>query len=197
MSHIGTIGLGFLDNKESWESLHKALEPQVVNVVVRHVTVIDDREDLLQEIMLDLWIWFSKIGKRYSRFVDRIEGLVYSIARNKIFDYQRERIRRYEIEEKFAEMYDLVSHKDSNARVYFSELMSHLSVKQQEVIYRRMEGYSHREIGEYLSSSEVAAKNIYHRAFRILRAAWRIWIGLRRRLGSWYARIQRRTLPQK
>lgn len=115
---------------------------------------IDDAEDLTQQTFLQLWSWIS-----CTDIIKNKKALIFKIAKNVRYD----RYRKNAIT--IAAMYipdgfDIV---DSNSEINIIDLKlsaSKLSVKDQQILYMKLRGYTSDEIGlEYgISASAVRTR---------------------------------------
>ena len=116
----------------------------------------EDREDLLQEIIIQLW-------KSYGNFKGESEfsSWMYRVAVNTAITYFKKEKRRsdtftYEvIKEPVSEPYD--DQKDQQLEVFYQAVQQLTAVEKAVILYF-MEGLSHKEIGGQLGISEVNAR---------------------------------------
>ncbi len=116
----------------------------------------EDREDLHQEIIIQLW-------KSYGNFKGESEfsSWMYRVAVNTAITYFKKEKRRsdtftYEvIKEPVSEPYD--DQKDQQLEVFYKAVQQLTAVEKAVILYF-MEGLSHKEIGGQLGISEVNAR---------------------------------------
>lgn len=113
---------------------------------------IDDAEDLTQQTFLQLWAW---IPNAYA--VKNSKALIFRIAKNvKIDRYKKNSIT---LENAIIpECFDLA---DSNNEINIVDIrlsLQKLSVKEQQLLYMKVQGYSSEEIGKAFGISASAAR---------------------------------------
>jgi len=131
-----------------------------------------DAEDITAQV-------FIKAYQAYDRFEPRATtpaAWLFRIARNATLDHfrahgRRERLRRT-IEQQPGHEEDPAGMAEE--RIQYQALLAHvarLPERQREAISLRHSGLSFEEVGVLMSCSEDAAKMLYHRALKALRAA--------------------------
>jgi len=131
-----------------------------------------DAEDVTSQV-------FVKAYEAYARYEPRLStpaAWLFQIARNAALDHYRRAGRRSRAEQALARQPTASVEPDAIAqeRIVYRELMeavARLPERQREVIGLRHSGLSFLEVGRLMGSSEDAAKMLYHRALRALRAA--------------------------
>lgn len=121
-----------------------------------YMDTLEDREDLHQEIIIQLW-------KSYPNFKGQSEfsTWMYRVAVNTAITYFKKEKRRsdtfsYDIaKEPEQENYD--PEKDKQLEIFY-KAVQHLSPVEKAVILYFMEGLSHKEVGMQLGISEVNAR---------------------------------------
>lgn len=121
-----------------------------------YMDTAEDREDLHQEIIIQLW-------KSYGNFKGESEfsSWMYRVAVNTAITYFKKEKRRsdtftYEvITEPVSEPYD--DQKDQQLEVFYKAVQQLTAVEKAVILYF-MEGLSHKEIGGQLGISEVNAR---------------------------------------
>jgi RNA polymerase sigma-70 factor (ECF subfamily) len=122
---------------------------------------------------------FMKAYRAYARYEPRHDtpsAWLFQIARNAALDHHRRAGRRDRLERALAREPGSVADPGTIAeeRIQYRELMqavARLPERHREVIGLRHSGLSFLEVGSLMGCSEDAAKMLYHRALRALRAA--------------------------
>jgi RNA polymerase sigma-70 factor, ECF subfamily len=130
-----------------------------------------DAEDVTSQV-------FVKAYEAYARYEPRHatpSAWLFQIARNAALDFHRRSGRRQRMERTLArEPAPAADPGDlAQERILYGELMeavARLPDRQREVIGLRHSGLSFLEVGQLMGCSEDAAKMLYHRALRLLRA---------------------------
>lgn len=136
------------------------------------VTTSADAEDITAQVFMNAY-------QAYERFESRNTtpaAWLFRIARNATLDHfraggRRERLRRT-IEHQPADVEDPA--RLAEERIQYRALLAHvarLPERQRDAISLRHSGLSFDEVGVLMSCSEDAAKMLYHRALKALRAA--------------------------
>jgi RNA polymerase sigma-70 factor (ECF subfamily) len=158
--------------KPPFEELYRDFVSRIYAYVRAQVGSPADAEDVTSQVFIKAW-------EAYPRFEP--QGLtpaawLFRIARNAAVDHLRsanrkERLARA-VAHQPAELEDPAA--VAGERIQHRELMllvERLPERQREAISLRHSGLSFQEVGALLGSSEAAAKMLYHRALRVLRAA--------------------------
>lgn len=113
---------------------------------------IDDAEDLTQQTFLQLWAW---IPNAYA--VKNSKALIFRIAKNVRIDRYKKNSITLE-NAIIPECFDLA---DSNNEINIVDIrlsLQKLSVKEQQLLYMKVQGYSSEEIGKAFGISASAAR---------------------------------------
>lgn len=113
---------------------------------------IDDAEDLTQQTFLQLWAW---IPNTYA--VKNSRALIFRIAKNVRIDRYKKNSITLE-NAIIPEYFDLA---DSNNEINIVDIrlsLQKLSVKEQQLLYMKVQGYSSDEIGKAFGISASAAR---------------------------------------
>lgn len=113
---------------------------------------IDDAEDLTQQTFLQLWAW---IPNAYA--VKNSKALIFRIAKNVRIDRYKKNSITLE-NSIIPECFDLA---DSNNEINIVDIrlsLQKLSVKEQQLLYMKVQGYSSEEIGKAFGISASAAR---------------------------------------
>ncbi|MGN1420305.1 MAG: RNA polymerase sigma factor [Eubacterium sp.] len=113
---------------------------------------IDDAEDLTQQTFLQLWAW---IPNAYA--VKNSKALIFRIAKNVRIDRYKKNSITLE-NAIIPECFDLA---DSNNEINIVDIrlsLQKLSVKEQQLLYMKVQGYSSEEIGKSFGISASAAR---------------------------------------
>lgn len=132
---------------------HKGILHKVGRMYMDNVT---DREDLHQEIIIQLW-------KSYERFKgdSAFSSWMYRVAVNTAISYFKKEKRRSEtythIVLKEPETIPYDNRNDEQLELFYKAVQQ-LTAVEKAVIFYFMEGLSHREIGQQLGITEVNAR---------------------------------------
>lgn len=145
----------------------KSREKKFLSLVENHKGIIhkvgriymdtkEDREDLHQEIIVQLW-------KSYDSFKgdSAFSSWMYRVAVNTAISYFKKEKRRTEAHiydvhiEPSSNPYD--NRQDKQLEIFYTAVQE-LSSVEKAIVFYFMEGLSHREIGGYLGISEVNAR---------------------------------------
>lgn len=158
--------------KPAFEDLYRDYVDRIYAFLRSQVGNSADAEDVTSQV-------FVKAYKAYARYEPRYDtpaAWLFQIARNALLDYHRRAGRRERAQRALAR--EPLAAVDPDAvvqeRIRYRELMeavARLPGRQREVIGLRHSGLSFLEIGNLMDCSEDAAKMLYHRALRSLRAA--------------------------
>jgi RNA polymerase sigma factor (sigma-70 family) len=151
--------LAMQERFQSLVEVHRGILFKVCNAYCRDP---DDREDLAQEILYQLWRSFGRFDER-----QRFSTWMYRVALNvAISHHRRDRTRTRHIvagEETLLEVADERTPPDPRVS-RMAELIAALDPLQKSIVLLHLEGFSHRDIGEFLGTSE---SNIGTRLSRI------------------------------
>jgi RNA polymerase sigma-70 factor (ECF subfamily) len=158
--------------KPAFEDLYRDYLDRIYAFLRSQLGSAADAEDLTSQV-------FMKAYQAYGRYEPRHEtpaAWLFQIARNAALDHYRRAGRRERAERALAR--EPVSSADpgtlAQERIVHRELLeavARLPERHREVIGLRQSGLSFLEVGRLLGCSEDAAKMLYHRALRALRAA--------------------------
>lgn len=113
---------------------------------------IDDAEDLTQQTFLQLWAWIPN-----AYVVKNSKALIFRIAKNVRIDRYKKNSINLE-NAIIPEYFDLA---DSNNEINIVDIrlsLQKLSVKEQQLLYMKVQGYSSDEIGKAFGISASAAR---------------------------------------
>lgn len=121
-----------------------------------YMDTAEDREDLFQEIILQLW-------KSYDNFKGNSEfsTWMYRVALNTAIVYLKKEKRKtptIEFENSMDFISDEYSHEKENQLKYFYKAVQELNSIEKALIFLFLEGQSHKDIGKNLGLSEVNAR---------------------------------------
>lgn len=131
-----------------------------------------DAEDVTAQVFINAYQAYDRFEPRHSTPA----AWLFRIARNATLDHfraggRRERLRRT-VEQQPVALEDPA--EKAEERIRYRALLAHvarLPERHREVISLRHSGLSFEEVGGLMSCSEDAAKMLYHRALKALRAA--------------------------
>ena len=158
--------------KPAFEDLYRAYVNRIYAFLRSQIGSPADAEDLTSLV-------FMKALEAYGRYEPRQatpSAWLFQIARNAALDHHRRAGRRERMERALAREPAESADPSTVAqeRMRFQELMAavaRLPERHREAIGLRHSGLSFQEVGQVLGCSEDAAKMLYHRAVRGLRAA--------------------------
>jgi len=158
--------------KPPFEELYRDYVRRVYAFLRSQLGSAEDAEDVTSQV-------FVKAYEAYARYEPRHatpSAWLFQIARNAALDHHRRSGRRQRLERALAREPEPQADPGAMAqdRIAYRELMHALAglpERQREVIGLRHSGLSFLEVGRLMSCSEDAAKMLYHRALRALRAS--------------------------
>lgn len=133
--------------------LHKGIIHKVAKMYMDNA---EDRADLFQEIILQLW-------KAYGSFKgeSQFSSWMYRVALNTALIYfkkERKKPDKYRIEQDL-DVKDETQTEDTESQLeYFYEAVQQLNAVEKALIFLFLEGQSHKEIGKNLGITEVNAR---------------------------------------
>jgi RNA polymerase sigma-70 factor (ECF subfamily) len=159
-------------DRPPFEDLYRDYVGRIYGYVRAQVSTAADAEDITAQVFMNAY-------QAYERFEARNltpAAWLFRIARNATLDHfraggRRERLRRT-IEHQPLEEEDPA--RMAEERIQYRALLGHvarLPERQREAISLRHSGLSFEEVGVLMSCTEDAAKMLYHRALKALRAA--------------------------
>jgi RNA polymerase sigma-70 factor (ECF subfamily) len=158
--------------KPAFEELYRAYVGRIYAFLRSQLGNATDAEDVTSQV-------FVKAYEAYGRYEPRHAtpaAWLFQIARNAAMDHHRRSGRRDRMERALAREPAAAADPGvlAQERIAYRELMKAVAVlpeRQREVIGLRHSGLSFLEVGGLMGCSEDAAKMLYHRALRALRAA--------------------------
>ncbi|HSR25004.1 MAG TPA: sigma-70 family RNA polymerase sigma factor, partial [Candidatus Eisenbacteria bacterium] len=152
--------------------LYRAYVGRIYAYVRSQLGSAADAEDVTSQV-------FMKAYEAYRRYEPRHEtpsAWLFQIARNAALDHHRRFGRQAKMERALAREPQPSADPVvvAQERILYGELMSALAglpERQRQVIGLRHSGLSFQEVGRLMACSEDAAKMLYHRSLRALRAA--------------------------
>ncbi len=159
-------------DRPTFEDVYRDYLGRIYAYVRSQVGSAADAEDITAQVFMNAY-------QAYDRFEPRAAtpaAWLFRIARNATLDHfrahgRRERLRRT-IEQQPAHEEDPAGMAEE--RIQYQALLAHvaqLPERQRDAISLRHSGLSFEEVGVLMSCSEDAAKMLYHRALKALRAA--------------------------
>jgi RNA polymerase sigma-70 factor, ECF subfamily len=158
--------------KPPFEELYRDYAGRIYAYLRSQLGSAIDAEDVTSQV-------FVKAYEAYARYEPRHatpSAWLFQIARNAALDHHRRSGRRQKMERALAR--EPAPSADpgvmAQERILYGELMeavAGLPERQREVIGLRHSGLSFLEVGQLIGCSEDAAKMVYHRALKVLRAA--------------------------
>jgi RNA polymerase sigma-70 factor (ECF subfamily) len=157
-----------------FEELYREFLPRIYAYVRVQLGNQADAEDVTAQV-------FMKAFEAYGRFEPRAStpaAWLFKIARNASLDHHRGAGRRERLGRAVAAQ-PVEAHDPARVaedRIHYRELMEsirQLPERQRDVLSLRQSGLTFLEAGQLMDCSEDAAKMLYHRALKALRAATR------------------------
>lgn len=143
---------------------------QVLGFTRLYINDSYEQEEIVQEVFIRLWEMRASINDD-----SNIDGLLFIITRNMIFDRRRRSLNYNAIKEELAftarEQYDIEGQIDADdLSEYIDKLVEALPPRQRETfILSRRHYLSHREIAEKLNISERGVERNLYLALKFLR----------------------------
>lgn len=158
--------------KPPFEELYRDFVNRIYAYVRTQVGSQADAEDVTSHVFIKAWEAYP----RYEPQGATPASWLFRIARNAALDHLRSGNRKERLARAVAHEPAEVEDPSLMAteRIQYQELLvllERLPERQREAISLRHSGLSFQEVGALLGSSEDAAKMLYHRALRALRAA--------------------------
>ena len=158
--------------KPPFEDLYRDYVGRIYAYLRSQLGSAADAEDVTSQV-------FVKAYEAYRRYEPRHEtpsAWLFQIARNAALDHHRRSGRQERMERALAREPQPSADPVvvAQERILYRELMSALAglpERQRQVIGLRHSGLSFQEVGRLMECSEDAAKMLYHRSLRALRAA--------------------------
>lgn len=155
-----------------FEDLYRDHMGRIYAYVRAQVSTAADAEDITAQVFMSAYKAYDRFEPRHATPV----AWLFRIARNATLDHfraggRRERLRRT-IEHQPAAVEDPA--RMAEERIQYRALLEHVSrlpERQREAISLRHSGLSFEEVGVLMACSEDAAKMLYHRALKALRAS--------------------------
>ena len=149
---FGALGVNVASNEhDEFLELIEAHRKLLLKVCWTYTFNVQDRDDLLQEILARLWSAFAKYDRDR-----RFSTWMYRVALNVAIDFCRRKGRNKEWRSlKNIEEVPAPSLSDKQEQLQeLHELLNEQSEDDRAILLLHMEGQSHREIGEVLGISE-------------------------------------------
>ena len=159
-------------DRPPFEDLYRDYLGRIYAYVRAQVGDSADAEDITAQVFMNAYQAYERFEPRHSTPA----AWLFRIARNATLDHfraggRRDRLRRT-IEHQPVDAEDPAHMAEE--RIQYRALLAHvarLPERQREVISLRHSGLSFEEVGGMMACSEDAAKMLYHRALKALRAA--------------------------
>jgi RNA polymerase sigma-70 factor (ECF subfamily) len=158
-------------DRPPFEDLYRDYMGRIYAYIRAQVGAAADAEDITAQVFMNAYQAYDRFEPRHSTPA----AWLFRIARNATLDHfraggRRERLRRTIEHQPIAEEDPA---QMAEERIQYRALLGHvarLPDRQREVISLRHSGLSFEEVGGLMSCSEDAAKMLYHRALKALRA---------------------------
>jgi RNA polymerase sigma-70 factor (ECF subfamily) len=160
------------EDRPPFEDIYRDFMGRIYAYVRAQVGSSADAEDITSQVFMNAYSAYDRFEPRHTTPA----AWLFRIARNATLDYfraggRRERLQRT-MEHQPAAAEDPAHMAEE--RIQYRALLGHvarLPERHREVISLRHSGLSFDEVGTLMSCSEDAAKMLYHRAVRALRAS--------------------------
>ncbi len=154
---------------DAFAELYDIYVAAVYRFVFLKVSNKEEAEDITSEVFMRVWDYMTD---NEAPAVGSFRALVYSMARNRIIDFYRERAKRKE--RPLSDATDIHIHADLHIAVDINmeaekilQTMKRLKDEYQEIIHlKHIEGLSIREIAKVLGKSSGAVRVTLHRAVK-------------------------------
>ncbi|MGM0376310.1 MAG: RNA polymerase sigma-70 factor [Bacteroidota bacterium] len=162
-------GLG-RDDKKALDELYQYYYPRLYGLSKGFLKVEDDIDDILQDVFVKIWLNRRKINS-----VETFNSWIFTIAKNAILSYFREKTRYNEFETRVQHL--ATAEVVLNSEVEYEDLkkqtdkiIANLPEKRKEIfLLSREEGMSYKEISEKLGISIKTVEDHMLHALRYLR----------------------------
>ncbi len=157
---------------ESYGQLYDLYIERIYRFVYFKVQTKEDAEDVTSEVFLKAWQY---IIEKSPTAIESVSGLLFSIARNSIIDWYRQKAKKPVVSlEVITEMASEKNEQEALASLQeveqMLELMKKLKQDYQEVlILKYIEGLKMSEIAKVLGKSGVSVRVLLHRATKKLK----------------------------
>jgi len=156
---------------KAFTTLFIEYKPGVMRFLVTKLPTKQDAEDALTTTFVRVWNYLT------TSKVDKLGGLIFTIARTVVADYYRSRkLEMVSIESAGEDALEITSRQGSfqimaetDVELMKRSLLLLDETQQQAIILRFFDGLSIREVAERLEKSEGATSVYIHRALKILR----------------------------
>lgn len=159
------------DDKKALDEIYNYYYPRLYAFAKKFLKVEDDINDILQEVFIKLWE-----NRKSIKNVETFNGWIFTITKNALISYFREKTKFIAFESKVKEMAtsegyfidDSVEYKDIKEKV--EQLIEKLPEKR-KLIFKlsREKGLSHKEIAVQLDISAKTVEDHIMHAIRFLR----------------------------
>ena len=155
-----------------FEDLYREFLPRIYGYVLAHVRNAAEAEDVTAQVFMNAY----RAWDRYETRAETPAAWLFRIARNAVYDHHRRSGVRARGEQELRQL-TVPEHDPAEVaerRIVYAELLEavrRLPDRQREVVaLRHRSDLSFAEIGALMDCSEDAAKMLYHRALKALRA---------------------------
>jgi RNA polymerase sigma-70 factor, ECF subfamily len=157
--------------KLPFEALYREYVDRIYAYVRSQLGSAADAEDVTAQVFMKAYEAYGRYESRH----DTPSAWLFKIARNAALDHHRHAGRQDRLRRAAAQQPQPAADPSLMAeeRLLYGELMdavARMSERHREVIGLRHSGLTFAEVGGLMSCSEDAAKMLYHRALRALRA---------------------------
>jgi RNA polymerase sigma-70 factor (ECF subfamily) len=158
--------------RAGFEDVYRAFLPRIYGYVLAQVRNAAEAEDVTAQVFMNAY----RAWDRYETRAETPAAWLFRIARNAVYDHHRRAATRRHAEDELAHVAPPAADPAAIAenRVEYARLLEavrRLPERQREVVaLRHRSDLSFAEIGALLDCTEDAAKMLYHRALKALRA---------------------------
>ena len=158
-------------SESAFTTLYERYWRKVYNFARLYLSSVEDSQEVVQEVFIKLWEIRATI-----REDENLNGLLFIITRNNIFNHSRRKINEefYQqtvaaaMEESYTEMEEKID--ADNLREYLIRLIDQLPSRRREIfILSREEGLTYKEIAQRLNLSEKTVEHQISEALKFLK----------------------------
>lgn len=158
------------DDKKALDELYQYYYPRLYGFSKGFLKVEDDIDDILQDVFVKIWLNRRKINS-----VETFNSWIFTITKNAILSYFREKTRHNEFESRLQQLAtaEVVLHSEveyEDLKKQTDKIIEKLPEKRKEIFrLSREEGLSYKEISEKMGISIKTVEDHMVHALRYLR----------------------------
>ncbi|MBU0530879.1 sigma-70 family RNA polymerase sigma factor [Patescibacteria group bacterium] len=158
-------------NQRKFEQFYRTNIDRIYRFVFFRVQSQEVAEDLTSEIFMKALKAFDRYDEEKSK-----AAWIYTIARNHIANYYRDKKDAIDIEEVAFSLMGEDGREEmekSSDRMLLAKALDELSLEERRLVtLKHLEGYSYKEMAEILDKSDAALKVATHRAMKKLKVSF-------------------------